>query len=535
MATAPGRKHWAAPGASLGVAPASLQSGSSLTVRYSSRDGTPSSEIYIIGWPADQDKAQLTQKFTSWGYNVTKSHLLPDTKGCGTCAGFVQLGSREEAASAISQLNGAPLDVCHTTQPVQKKLLPRAIGGRTGGSSGLSGGSSSLIGSSSSRTGGSSSLTGGSSSRSGSSVVARPPASNFNILKYYDFKAKQVTLTVKYSSRDQSPTNELYIIGWPASSNPTQLSQTFEAEGFNVVKSSLLPDTKGLGTCAGFVKLASEEEAAAAIEAFHGAAVEMPNPPPVAAALSAAAAVAAPLAAALRSLTAVAAGRNNAGTRALAPPAKATGINMAGKMTVRYSSRDQTPTNEVYLIGWPTSLDIAKLNRLFESLGLTVQKSNLLPDTKGCGTCAGFVKLASQEEAALAIEGLNDQTLGTILKAAAIGGSNNPATPIKVNLTVRYSARDGTPSSEVYIMGWPTSLGVIELNRTLADMGYTVVKSSLLRDSKGFGLCGGFVTFASEEEAALAISALHQQPLSVTPSGGFAAEEAPWKRARLSG
>merc|ERR1712125_88879 len=92
---------------------------------------------------------------------------------------------------------------------------------------------------------------------------------------------KQVKMTVKYSSRDQSPCSELYIVGWPSSSDMTQLSQTFKSFGYCVENVKLLPDRKGGGTCCGFIQLASTEEAASAIASLNGMFLEIPtNPQP---------------------------------------------------------------------------------------------------------------------------------------------------------------------------------------------------------------------------------------------------------------
>lgn len=64
-----------------------------------------------MGWPVDLDKSFLLQVFDSLGLQVTKSHLLKDTKGFGLCCGFVTLTSIDHANEAISALNGQPLSL----------------------------------------------------------------------------------------------------------------------------------------------------------------------------------------------------------------------------------------------------------------------------------------------------------------------------------------------------------------------------------------------------------------------------------------
>merc|ERR1712151_678189 len=61
------------------------------------------------GWPANQGTAELNQLFTSLGFTVVKSNLLPDKKGYGFCGGFVHVASADEATAAIGALNGQPL------------------------------------------------------------------------------------------------------------------------------------------------------------------------------------------------------------------------------------------------------------------------------------------------------------------------------------------------------------------------------------------------------------------------------------------
>merc|ERR1712228_811583 len=57
--------------------------------------------------------------------------------------------------------------------------------------------------------------------------------------------------------------------------------------------------------------------------------------------------------------------------------------------------------------GWPAYLDVVTMNKMFDSLGLHVVKSHLLPDTKGFCLCGGFVQLESIDEAAYAIQVLH--------------------------------------------------------------------------------------------------------------------------------
>merc|ERR1712048_170681 len=144
------------------------------------------------------------------------------------------------------------------------------------------------------------------------------------------------------------------------------LNSIFEGMGQTVVRSRVIPDSKGTGSSVAMVQLASVDQATAAIAALNGSMLALPQ------------------------------------------------ASVAGGtcLTVKYAGDGNTPSDNLYLTGLPgEGVDQAALQQIFEGLGLTVMRSRLIPDTRGSGTAAAMVQLASQEEAATAISSLNGQVL----------------------------------------------------------------------------------------------------------------------------
>ncbi|CAK0866645.1 unnamed protein product [Prorocentrum cordatum] len=65
-----------------------------------------------MGWPAHLDKGMFCEVFiSSTGPRPGGSAGLPDTKGFGFCCAFAHLASQEEAAAAIKRLDGQDVSV----------------------------------------------------------------------------------------------------------------------------------------------------------------------------------------------------------------------------------------------------------------------------------------------------------------------------------------------------------------------------------------------------------------------------------------
>merc|ERR1740121_1009394 len=301
----------------------------SLTVKYAGDGVTPSDNLYISGLPSPQiDKETLEALFGGLGIGIQRSKILPDTAGRGSSAAMVQLGSPDEAASAIQTLNGA--------------VFPAEM--------------------------------------MGAPAVAAPPS----------FQKPQTqggggNLIVKYAGNPSTPSDNLYISNLPSDQvDQTVLNSLFSSLGFNVVRSRLIPDTRGSGLSAAMVQLGSQEEAAVAIEALNGQPLGLGG------------------------------GGSGAQVASYTPPAaiKNTGAAANGSgniLTVRYAGSGE-PSDNLYIMGLPSgTTDQSTLTTLFSSLGHTVQRCRVIPDTLGRGTCAGMVQVASMEEAAAAIAALDQQ------------------------------------------------------------------------------------------------------------------------------
>merc|ERR1711937_786544 len=82
-----------------------------------------------------------------------------------------------------------------------------------------------------------------------------------------------------------------------------------------------------------------------------------------------------------------------------------------GVLQVSFAGREREPSDNLYVAGLPSGVDLASLNEMFTNEGLTVQRSRINPDTKGLGVTSAFVQVDSIEEANKAIETFTGQTV----------------------------------------------------------------------------------------------------------------------------
>jgi hypothetical protein len=325
------------------------------------------------------------------------------------------------------------------------------------------------------------------------------------------------TLTVKFAGHEgMMVSDNLYIAGLPSPGlDQESLRMMFEEFGFTVVRCKAIPDTRGHGTSAAMVQVGSVEEARTAIATLHGqtmealqqfAPVEMQAPAKAPRHIAPQRTVLARNAVVKRGFSEV------------APP--------QGRLTVKYAGQAATPSDNLYLSGLPSpQIDQASLHEMFTGLGLTVVRSRVIPDTKGVGSSAAMVQLASTEEASTAIMSWHGQPC---VEEAQIPQHHKqrlqqltPAQPAlkrpKLHrtepvgtLAVKYAGDGNTPSDNLYISGLPSPAvdeGV--LHGLFTDMGFTIVRSRVIPDTKGIGSSAALVQLLSNEEAASSIAHLH--------------------------
>uniref|UniRef100_A0A7S1LJJ4 RRM domain-containing protein n=1 Tax=Alexandrium catenella TaxID=2925 RepID=A0A7S1LJJ4_ALECA len=69
-------------------------------------------------------------------------------------------------------------------------------------------------------------------------------------------------------------------------------------------------------------------------------------------------------------------------------------------LRVKYAGDGRQPSDNLYISGLPSPApEAARLRRVFEGLGLTVVRAKVIPDTRGSGSSAAMVQMASQEQA----------------------------------------------------------------------------------------------------------------------------------------
>jgi RNA recognition motif-containing protein len=100
-------------------------------------------KIYIGNMSFDTTDDTLLQLFTGSGYQVESARVIRDMdSGRSRGFGFVEMGSAEDAAKAIAQLNGSNVDGRALQVNEARPQAPRGHsgGGRDGGRGGRGGG-----------------------------------------------------------------------------------------------------------------------------------------------------------------------------------------------------------------------------------------------------------------------------------------------------------------------------------------------------------------------------------------------------------
>jgi len=445
-----------------------------LVVKYAGT-GEPSDNLYINGLPSPSvDKAGLEAACVVMGLTVVRTKVIPDTRGQGSSAAMVQFASVEEATAAIEGLNG-----------IEPSQIGLTVGGASGGLS----------------VGGSSGSQGGG------------------------------TLTLKYAGTGEASDN-VYVAGLPSPSvYMPGFNELFSVNGFTVVRSKAIADTRGAGSSCAMVQFASVEEAGAAIDALNGQSCQecgltAAGFPP--AASSTAAAYAPPARSAKGKGKGVVVPPPSGNGKLVSPPQRPVSRigSAAGErpLVVKYQG-DGSPSDNLYLNGLPAAgITEDVLYELFSSLQCKVVRCKAVPDTRGIGSSAAMVQVASLAEAAWAIESLNGQYWSTVGGASGADSS--------LGLIVKY-AGDGAPSSNLYITGLPSpSIEQSKLNQIFAELGLTVVRSKIIPDTKGLGSSAAMVQVGSVSEASHAISQLSDTAPAAAPAAWSSTAVPPPKRQR---
>lgn len=206
-----------------------------LLLKYSGHDNTPSENLYMTGVPNTMDQPTLDSMFKNLGFNVSMSRIMFDRQGTGYSAATVKLGSLQEAEQAIALLNNNVIEL--------EGALATGGGGDAGAGWGGYGGA----------------------------PPGPPPGAGGGAVS----KGK---LQLKYSGKDNLPSDNLYMSGLPQAIDQPSLIQMFQAQGLTVGRTKIIPDTKGTGFIHALVQLGSLEEAAIAIQMFHGQEIEIEPP-----------------------------------------------------------------------------------------------------------------------------------------------------------------------------------------------------------------------------------------------------------------
>mmetsp|Transcript_71252 Transcript_71252/g.130452 ORF Transcript_71252/g.130452 Transcript_71252/m.130452 type:complete len:510 (-) Transcript_71252:93-1622(-) len=314
-----------------------------------------------------------------------------------------------------------------------------------------------------------------------------------------------------------APSSNLYILGLPSPEcEKDTLYKLFEDLGHQVVRAKTLVDTTGKGSSAAMVELASAAQAQDAINKLHGQSpASMPdNTLSVTFATSKAPA-------------------GQGGQVQAAPSA-------GGPLDVKYAGADPTaPSANLYIRGLPSPAPTQQeLNAVFQGLGYTVARSKVIPDSRGMGNSAAMVQLNSEEEATGAIGMLNGEMWGTLSEG---GGTNGHATAA-VNgnvLEVKFAGSDPSiPSANLYITGLPSAApSQTQMNAVFTGLGYKVVRSKIIPDTRGKGSSAAMVQLGDVEQATAAIGQLNgevwpdQMPEAAPAAAPVAA--APVARAKV--
>ena len=91
------------------------------------------SKIYVGGLPYAATDSQLTTLFAAHGTVESARIVMDKFTGQSRGFGFVEMSTSEEAAAAITALNGSQMDGRTLTVNEAKPMEPRSGGGRSGG------------------------------------------------------------------------------------------------------------------------------------------------------------------------------------------------------------------------------------------------------------------------------------------------------------------------------------------------------------------------------------------------------------------
>jgi RNA recognition motif-containing protein len=492
----------------------------SITIRYTGQDGTQASDsLYLLGLPTPQlDDTTLRMLFTNIGLTVKRAKALPASGDHGNSAALVQVGSEEEAAKAIAELNGK-VTTCEEVRAAgglteDANLLTVNFAGKEQTPSdnifitGLPSPkvdedwlreiiqacgctvSQMKIMPDTKGLGYSQALVRLESQEQAETIIAML---NGEQCPTQEAVAKN-KLAVRYSG-DGEPSAGIYISGLPSPQVDIEsLKEVFAMLELVVEKCKPIPDYKGFGSSCALVTLPSQEDAEKAIGLFNGEVCT--------------------------DFRAATSGSNTWSKPA--PPVK-----------VVYAGSDDTPSDNLYISNLPSpGTTDAALAQLIKGVGCTYKRSKIIPDTKGWGCCAAMIQVGSMEEAAALIEELNGQTLsnedmkgldpngasGTVTAQpqVAAGVRNGSAT-----ISVQFAGKGNPPSDNLYIAGLPTTVTEEVLKGLFGGLGMTVNQAKIIPDTKGFGSCVAMVRLASMEEATQAIKNLHGESFSVEDFNKF--------------
>lgn len=280
-------------------------------------------------------------------------------------------------------------------------------------------------------------------------------------------------LLVKFADHDvgrgkwQKGRTNLYVAGLVAAeAQEENVSMMFVSIGLNPIRCKILNDTRGTGRCAALVQLESEEHAAYGIKLLNGRGKIQ--------------------------CTFAAERRDDIS-------------NDFPVLSVKYTGIEQVESGTLYVGGLPVPLvDVESLKKAFDSKGVQILRTKMLPDTRGKGVSAALVQVASVEQATKAISLLNGQVVQTLGIVADHGA---------VNCGVW---QDIPTHGNVFIQNIPPEVSQGELRKVFLYFG-TVMECEVSCDPTGSGPGNGFIRFYEPHDAARAVAAMNGQVgLSVT-------------------
>eukprot|EP00929_Paragymnodinium_shiwhaense_P098624 TRINITY_DN600_c2_g1_i1.p1 TRINITY_DN600_c2_g1~~TRINITY_DN600_c2_g1_i1.p1 ORF type:complete len:612 (+),score=176.97 TRINITY_DN600_c2_g1_i1:86-1837(+) len=360
-----------------------------LRLKFSGRENTPSDNLYITGIPAVVDEPTLQHMFESNGYTVQRTRIMQDAMGTGYSAACVQVGSTEEAQAAISQFTGQVIEVeGHGTGPPAQQKGGWGKAGKDGGKGGKGG----PYGSDDGYDGMWDMMM---SMMGGKGKDGKGKGKGKDSGKREKGGSKSTTqIMVAYAGRDHVPSDNLFVGNLPSAITEQAVRDMFANQGLTITGMKVLFDNHGKGTCSAMVRLTSQAEAEFAISLLNGTSV---NAVPEAVAEQA---------------------RRAAGGGGPGGPKP---------LHLKYSGRDNNPSENLYITGLPSAIDNATLIKMFTESGFTVMKSKVIYDEWGTGYSAGLVAVGSTEEATAAIQHFTGQVILLETEQGQSAGQQPPA------------------------------------------------------------------------------------------------------------